>query len=58
MVTCLSLKPIHKNQGEEMKFNFDFSKCDRIFDELLKFDYICNGTVQIIRAQVQKQSPK
>jgi hypothetical protein len=40
MVTCPSLKPIHKNQGEEMKFTFDFSKCDRIFDELLKFGYI------------------
>ena len=23
-----------------MKFTFDFSKCDRIFDELLKFGYI------------------
>jgi hypothetical protein len=40
MVTCPSLKPIHKNQGEEMKFTFDFSKCDQIFDELLKFSYI------------------
>jgi hypothetical protein len=40
MVTCPSLKPIHKNLGEEMKFTFDFSKCDRIFDELLKFGYI------------------
>jgi hypothetical protein len=40
IVTCPSLKPIHKNQGKEMKFTFDFSKCDRIFDELLKFSYI------------------
>jgi hypothetical protein len=40
MVTCPSLKPIHNNQSEEMKFTFDFSKCDRIFDELLKFSYI------------------
>jgi hypothetical protein len=40
MVTCPSLKPIHKNRGEEIKFTFDFSKCDRIFDELLKFGYI------------------
>jgi hypothetical protein len=39
MVTCPSLKMIHKNQGEEMKFTYDFSKCDRIFDELLKFGY-------------------
>jgi hypothetical protein len=40
MITCPSLKLIHKNRGEEMKFTFDFSKCDRIFDELLKFGYI------------------
>jgi hypothetical protein len=40
MITCPSLKPIHKNRNEEMKFTFDFSKCDRIFDELLKFGYI------------------
>ena len=40
MVTCPSLKPIHKNRGDEIKFTFGSSKCDRIFDELLKFDYI------------------
>jgi hypothetical protein len=40
MVTCPSLKPIHKNRGEEMKFTFDFSKRDQIYDELLKFGYI------------------
>ena len=28
LVTCPSLKPIHKNQNEEVKFTFDFSKCD------------------------------
>ena len=40
LVTCPSLKPIHKNRNEKMKFTFDFSKCDQIFDELLKFGYI------------------
>ena len=40
LVTCPSLKLIHKNRNEEVKFTFDFSKCDRIFDELLKFGYI------------------
>ena len=40
LVTCPFLKPIHKNWNEEVKFTFDFSKCDRIFDELLKFGYI------------------
>ena len=39
LVTCLSLMLIHKNQ-QEVKFIFYFSKCDRIFDELLKFGYI------------------
>jgi len=39
LVTCPSLKLIHKNWNEEIKFTFDFSKCDRIFDELLKFGY-------------------
>ena len=35
-----SLKPIQKNWQEELKFTFDVSKCDRIFDELLKNDDI------------------
>ena len=35
-----SLKLIHKNWQENMKFTFDVSKCDRIFDELLKLGYI------------------
>ena len=34
--TCTSLKPTQKNLQEEMKFTFDVSKCDRIFDELLR----------------------
>ena len=29
-----SLKAIQKNQQEELKFTFDVSKCDRMFDEL------------------------
>ena len=33
---CDSLKPIHKNRQEEMRFTFDVAKCDRIFDELHK----------------------
>jgi hypothetical protein len=33
--TCTSLKPTQRNRQEEMKFTFDVSKCDRIFDELL-----------------------
>jgi hypothetical protein len=40
MVTCPSLKPIHKNWGKKIKFTFYFSKCDQIFDVLLKFGYI------------------
>ena len=32
--TCGSLKPIQKNRQDNIKFTFDVSKCDRIFDEL------------------------
>ena len=38
--TCSSLKLIQKNRQNEMKFTFDVSKCDRIFDELLKHENI------------------
>ena len=31
--TCASLKPIPKNRHDEVKYTFDVSKCDRIFDE-------------------------
>jgi len=34
--TCSSLKPINKNRKEEIKFTFDVSKCERIFDEFEK----------------------
>jgi hypothetical protein len=33
---CDSLKPVHKNRQEEIKFIFDVAKCDKIFDELYK----------------------
>jgi hypothetical protein len=35
-----SLKPATKGQQEVLKFTFDVSKCDRIFDELLKLGNI------------------
>jgi hypothetical protein len=34
--SCSSLKPASKSRQEEIKFTFDVSKCDSIFDELLK----------------------
>jgi hypothetical protein len=34
--SCSSLKVASKGQQEEIKFTFDVSKCDHIFDELLK----------------------
>ena len=40
-----SLKPIQKNRQEELKFTFDISKCDQIFDELLK-----NGNIRLSHA--------
>src|SRR6185369_274085 len=38
--TCGSLKPIQKNRQDNIKFTFDVSKCDSIFDELNKLGYI------------------
>ena len=38
--SCASLKPVQKNRKEEMKFTFDVSKCDRMFDELLRLGHI------------------
>jgi hypothetical protein len=29
---CYSLQPVQKNRQEEIKFTFNFAKCDRIFD--------------------------
>jgi hypothetical protein len=37
---CDSLKLVHKNRQEEMKFTFDVTKCDKIFDELHKAGWI------------------
>ena len=38
--TCASLKLIPKNRQDEVKFTFDVTKCERIFDELAKFGKI------------------
>jgi hypothetical protein len=38
--SCASLKPTGKCQQEELRFTFDVSKCDRVFDELLKLGNI------------------
>ena len=38
--TCISLKPTQRNRQEEMKFTFDLSKCDCIFDELLRLGHL------------------
>lgn len=35
-----ALKPVHKNWQDEIKFTFDVSKCDRIFDALLRDNMI------------------
>ena len=37
---CGSLKPIQKNRQDIIKFIFDVSKCDRIFDEFLRLGHI------------------
>ena len=33
---CDNLKPIRKNQDDEVKCSFGVGKCDKIFDALLK----------------------
>ena len=38
--SCASLKPTQRNPQEEMKFTFDVSKCNRIFDELLRLGHL------------------
>jgi polyhydroxyalkanoate synthesis regulator phasin len=38
--TCASLKSVHRNRQDEMKFTFDVEKCDKIFDELLSIGKI------------------
>ena len=38
--TCGSLKPIKINRQDNIKFTFDVSKFDRIFDELNRLGYI------------------
>ena len=43
--SCPSLKPITKNRREEARFTFDVSKCDRIFDELLRSENIKSSHV-------------
>jgi len=43
--SCSSLKPIPKNRQEQVHFTFDVSKCDCIFDKLLK-----NGNIKCSHA--------
>jgi hypothetical protein len=38
--SCSSLKPASKCRQDELRFTFDVSKCDHIFDELLKLGNI------------------
>jgi hypothetical protein len=37
---CSSLKSASKSQQDEMRYTFDVTKCDRIFDYLLQEKYI------------------
>jgi hypothetical protein len=38
--TCASLKLVHINRQDEMKFTYDVGKCYKIFDELLRIGKI------------------
>jgi hypothetical protein len=42
LLACCSLWPIQKNRQGEVKFTFNFAKCDKIFDKLLK-----NGNIKL-----------
>jgi hypothetical protein len=47
--TCASPKPIYRNRRDEIKFSFDVSKCDKIFDELLSIRKIkLSHTIPVI----------
>jgi hypothetical protein len=35
-LSCSPLQTVQKNRQEEVKFTFNVTKCDKIFDELLK----------------------
>ena len=35
-LACFSLQPVQKNRWKEVKFIFNVTKCDKIFDKLLK----------------------
>jgi hypothetical protein len=39
-LTCDALKPTHKKRQDNIKYTFDITKCDKIFDELHKGGYI------------------
>jgi hypothetical protein len=39
-LACNALRLIHKNRQDDIKYTFDIAKCDEIFDELHKGDYI------------------
>jgi hypothetical protein len=41
--SCSYLQSIQMNRQEEVKFTFNFAKCDKIFDELLK-----NGNIKLM----------
>ena len=44
--TCSSLKPIQKNQQDNIKFTFDVSKCDRFVGV---YRQACSGMPLVVR---------
>jgi hypothetical protein len=46
---CPPLKQVHMNREEDMKFIFDVSKCDKIFDALLRDNMIkCSHIIPLL----------
>jgi hypothetical protein len=54
--TCASLKLAHKSRQDEIKFTFNVSKCDRIFDELLKLGKIKISHTLPLLSEIKKRA--
>jgi hypothetical protein len=52
--TRSSLQPIQKNQQEDVKFTFNVTNCDKIFDELIKVATI-NVTRYVVDSWMERE---
>jgi hypothetical protein len=45
---CSSLKPVSKSRQDEMRYTFDVTKCDRIFNYLLQEKKLNSTSLSVI----------